>query len=399
MNRNLPIRSLCPDMTTKTGDQALIKRINTAIVLEYILRGSPLSRAQISEQSGLNKATVSSLVQDLIDGALVQEIGTGQSSGGRKPVLLEFVASSGYAVGIDLGVNYIRGVLTDLRGNVVAERTSALRLTEPNAAVDQLCGCIEHLMTEAPSSPYGIVGIGVGVPGLVDDNGTILFAPNLQWRDIPLQRLLTEKFSLPITIDNEANMGALGEQKYGVGRSINNLIYVSVGIGIGTGLILHKSLYKGASGFSGEMGHLSVEAHGKSCTCGNRGCWEMYASEQALLEQAAPLGFEDLESLLVAASSGRQDVLELFSNIGEYLGVGIANIVNVFNPDAVVIGNRMSQARPWLENALRQTVVQRALGFHLRKVQLLFAELGERSSMMGAAEMAIAGFFARVKAT
>ncbi|WP_239617811.1 ROK family protein [Cohnella mopanensis] len=386
-------------MTTKTGDQALIKRINTAIVLEYILRGSPLSRAQISEQSGLNKATVSSLVQDLIDGALVQEIGTGQSSGGRKPVLLEFVASSGYAVGIDLGVNYIRGVLTDLRGNVVAERTSALRLTEPNAAVDQLCGCIEHLMTEAPSSPYGIVGIGVGVPGLVDDNGTILFAPNLQWRDIPLQRLLTEKFSLPITIDNEANMGALGEQKYGVGRSINNLIYVSVGIGIGTGLILHKSLYKGASGFSGEMGHLSVEAHGKSCTCGNRGCWEMYASEQALLEQAAPLGFEDLESLLVAASSGRQDVLELFSNIGEYLGVGIANIVNVFNPDAVVIGNRMSQARPWLENALRQTVVQRALGFHLRKVQLLFAELGERSSMMGAAEMAIAGFFARVKAT
>ncbi|QMV41433.1 ROK family protein [Cohnella cholangitidis] len=386
-------------MTTPTGDQALIKRINTAIVLEYILRGAPLSRAQISEQSGLNKATVSSLVQDLIDGSLVQEIGTGESSGGRKPVLLEFIATSGYAVGIDLGVNYIRGVLTDLRGNIVAERTSALRQSEPGAAVDQLCVCIENLMAEAPSSPYGIVGIGVGVPGLVDDTGTILFAPNLKWRDIPLQRLLSERFSLPITIDNEANMGALGEQKYGAGRSINNLIYVSVGIGIGTGLILHKSLYKGASGFSGEMGHLSVEAHGKNCTCGNRGCWEMYASEQALLEQAAPLGFEDLEALLAAASAGREDVLELFSGIGEYLGVGIANIVNVFNPDAVVIGNRMSQARPWLEGPLRQTVIQRALGFHLRKVQLLFAELGERSSMMGAAEMAIAGFFARVKAT
>jgi len=386
-------------MTTPTGDQALIKRINTAIVLEFILRGAPLSRAQISEQSGLNKATVSSLVQDLIDGSLVREIGTGKSSGGRKPVMLEFIALSGFAIGIDLGVNYIRGVLTDLRGNIVAERTSSLREIVPEAAIDQLCACIETLIAEAPESPYGIVGIGVGVPGLVDDNGIILFAPNLKWRDVPLQRLLTERFSLPVTIDNEANMGALGEQKFGAGRSISNLIYVSVGIGIGTGLILHKTLYKGASGFSGEMGHLSVEAHGKSCTCGNRGCWEMYASEQALLEQASSLGFEDLEGLLTAAAEGRQDVLALFSGIGEYLGIGIANIVNVFNPDAVIIGNRMSQARPWLENALRQTVTQRALGFHLRKVQILFADLGERSSMLGAAEMAISGFFSRVKAT
>ncbi|BBI35792.1 ROK family transcriptional regulator [Cohnella abietis] len=384
-------------MTKSTGDQALIKRINTAIVLEYILRGSPLSRAQISEQSGLNKATVSSLVQDLIDSSLVKEIGTGQSSGGRKPVMLEFIATSGYSIGVDLGVNYIRGVLTDLRGGIIAERTASLPLPEQTTAIEQLCSCIEFLIAKAPASPYGIVGIGVGVPGLVDENGAILFAPNLKWRDVPLQNLLTERFSIPITIDNEANMGALGEQKYGAGRSINNIIYVSVGIGIGTGLILNKSLYKGASGFSGEMGHLSIEAHGKSCTCGNYGCWELYASEQALLEQAAELGFGDLESLLAAADNGQEDVIELFRGIGEYLGIGIANIVNVFNPDAVVIGNRMSQARPWLEDILRQTVVQRALSFHARKVQLLFAELGERSSMLGAAEMAIAGFFVRIK--
>lgn len=386
-------------MTTPTGDQALIKRINTAIVLESILKGAPLSRAQISERTGLNKATVSSLVQVLIDGRLVIETGTGESSGGRKPVMLEFIAESGYAVGIDLGVNYIRGVLTDLRGTIVSERTSSLRLVELDGVVDELVDCIETLIAEAPACPYGIVGIGVGVPGLVDDHGSILFAPHLKWRDIPLQRLLAERFALPVTIDNEANMGALGEQKYGAGRSIANLVYVSVGIGIGTGLILHKSLYKGASGFSGEMGHLSVEAYGKPCSCGNRGCWEMYASEQALLDQAAELGFGDLESLLAAASAGREDVIGLFGQVGEYLGIGIANIVNVFNPDAVVIGNRMCQARPWLETVVRQTVVQRALGFHLRKVQLLFAELGERSAMMGAAEMAIAGFFTRLKSS
>lgn len=392
-------RSRTITMTTPTGDQALIKRINTAIVLESILRGAPLSRAQISERTGLNKATVSSLVQDLIDGSLVLETGPGESSGGRKPVMLEFIANAGHAIGIDLGVNYIRGVLMDLQGGVRKELTSALRKTDPDIVVKELCKMIDKLIASAPSCPYGIVGIGVGVPGLVDGSGSVLFAPNLKWRDVPLERQLSDHYGIPVTIDNEANAGALGEQKHGAGRSIANLVYVSVGIGIGTGLILHKSLYKGTSGFSGEMGHLSVEAHGKPCSCGNRGCWEMYASEQSLLEKAEKMGYRDLEQLLSAAGQGKPEVLELFRGIGEYLGIGIANIVNVFNPDAVIIGNRMSQARDWVEGELRQTVTQRAIGFHLRNVQLLFAELGERSAMMGAGEMAISGFFNRLKST
>lgn len=384
--------------TIPTGDQALIKRINTAIVLEAILRGAPLSRAQISEKTGLNKATVSSLVQDLIDGSVVREIGTGVSSGGRKPVMLEFVATAGYAVGIDLGVNYVRGVLTDLRGALIAETNLTLDRHEPEPVLASLQTCIDSLIAKAPSSPYGIVGIGVGVPGLVNESGAVLYAPNLQWRDIPLQRQLADKYGVPVTIDNEANTGAIGEQVFGAGRSIDNLIYVSVGIGIGTGLILHKSLYKGASGFSGEMGHLSVEAFGKPCACGNRGCWEMYASEKALLEKAAAHGISDWEALLDAAESGQAGVLADLEATGEYLGIGIANIVNVFNPDAVVIGNRISQVRPWIEISLRRTVVQRSLGFHLRSVQLLFAELGERSAVLGAAQMAISGFFDRLKA-
>ena len=385
-------------MKTTTGDQALIKRMNTAIVLEAILREEPLSRAKISELTGLNKATVSSLVQDLIDNRLVREIGTGVSSGGRKPVLLEFIASAGYAVGIDLGVNYLRGVLTDLRGTIVAERQAPLPSPGADEAFNVLRPFIQELMADAPASAFGIVGIGVGVPGLVDRSGTVLYAPNMGWRDIPLKEALGRTFGIPVLIDNEANVGALGEQKYGIGRGISNMVYVSVGIGIGTGLILHRELYKGASGFSGELGHLSVEAHGKPCRCGNRGCWELYASEQALLDQAAELGYpRDLDELLAAASAGDAKVRELLEGIGEYLGVGISNIVNVFNPNAVVIGNRMSKAHPWLEEAVRRTVEQRALGFHLRNVHLLYAELGERSAVMGAAELAIAAFFDRLK--
>lgn len=380
-----------------TGDLALIKKINTAIVLEAVLVHAPLSRAQISELTGLNKATVSSLVQDLIDSHLVLENGPGQSSGGRKPVMLLFNGTAGYAVGIDLGVNYIRGLLVDMEGNVIAEHQRGLKQQDAKQAIAQLTDCIELLMNEAPGSPYGIVGIGVGVPGIVDDNGIILFAPNLKWHQVELQQQLEERFGLPVTIDNEANAGAQGEQKYGAGRGIPNQIYVSVGIGIGTGIILNKELYKGASGFSGELGHLSIEYGGKPCSCGNRGCWELYASENALLERAALLGFENLEELLLAATAGDERVIELIRSIGDYLGAGIANIVNVFNPNVVIIGNRMSRAAEWLEPAVQAAVDQRTLPYHRERMRILFAELQDQSAVRGATYYAISTFFEKIK--
>ncbi|UVI28855.1 ROK family transcriptional regulator [Paenibacillus spongiae] len=380
-----------------TGDLAMIKKINTAIVLEAILKHAPLSRAQISERTGLNKATVSSLVQDLIDNQLVLEIGQGASSGGRKPVLLLFHARAGYAIGIDLGVNYIRGVLTDLEGGVIAGCELPLKTNEQQAVIEQLAACIDSLRKEIPDSPYGLVGIGVGVPGIVDEQGMILFAPNLGWTQVKLQQALEQRYDVPISIDNEANAGAQGEQKYGAGRGIAHQIYVSVGIGIGTGIILNKELYKGASGFSGELGHLSIEMNGKHCRCGNDGCWELYASENALLEQAEPLGYTDLDALLQAAEDGDTRVRELFSSIGTALGTGIANIVNVFNPDVVIVGNRMSRAKPWIGGALQDAVASRTLSYHRERLRILFAELNEQSAVRGAAYEAISRFFTKIK--
>jgi predicted NBD/HSP70 family sugar kinase len=381
----------------KTGDLALVKQINTAIVLEAVLKNAPLSRAQISERTGLNKATVSSLIQDLIDSHLVIDIGPGQSSGGRKPFLLLFNSRAGYAIGIDLGVNYIRGILTDLEGAVIMEQELPLKTHDVDKVQQQLFHCIDKLKSAIPESPYGLVGIGIGVPGLVDEKGSILYAPNLAWKHVPLQKTIQERFGVPVTIDNEANAGAQGEQKFGAGRGIANQIYVSVGIGIGTGIILNKELFKGAFGFSGELGHLSIEVNGKQCRCGNQGCWELYASENALLEQAKPLGFTDLEALIQAAASGDQRVLSLFHSIGEWLGVGIANIVNVFNPDVVIIGNRISRAEAWIGNAVRDTVARRSLGQHHERLRILFAELNDQSAVRGAAYYAISHFFTKIK--
>ncbi|MFC4776197.1 ROK family protein [Paenibacillus sp. GCM10023252] len=382
-----------------TGDLSLIKKMNTAIVLDAVLRHAPLSRAEISERTGLNKATVSSLVQDLIDSQLVLETGTGESSGGRKPVMLVFDRKAGYAIGIDLGVNYIRGVLTDLEGQVVAELERALKQRELKYALEQLSACIRELMDEAEGSAYGIVGIGIGVPGIVDGEGTILFAPNLEWQDVELKSYIEEQFGLPVTIDNEANAGAQGEQKYGAGRHIAHQIYVSAGAGIGTGIILNKELYQGASGYSGELGHLSIEVDGKPCRCGNQGCWELYASENALLEQAAELGlgYDNLDALVAAADSGHEEVRALFGRIGRYLGAGIANIVNVFNPNVVIIGNRMSRASAWLREAVLEEAQKRTLSYHRSQLQILFAELHDQSAVRGAAYYAIRAFFTKIK--
>ena len=386
-------------MSTKktTGDLALVKKINTAIVLESILKERYLSRAQISERTGLNKATVSSLVQELVDRHLVQEVGTGQSSGGRKPVMLLFNADAGYAIGIDIGVNYIRGVLADLEGNVITEQEIALPSSESEVVLKELEEQISQLIAAAPKSPYGIVGIGIGMAGIVDGNGVVQSAPNMKnWKGFDLKGNLEHTFKLPVTVDNEANVGAQGERIYGSGIDVNHLIYVSVGIGIGTGLILDKELYKGSLGFSGELGHLSIEFNGHECSCGNKGCWELYASENALLAQAKTLGFTSLKELLKAAEAGNQAVQELFASIGSFLGIGIANIINIFNPEAVVIGNRMSRARQWLEPTLIEAASSRSLAFHNRQsVNILFAELQDQSAVRGAAFNAIKYFLSK----
>lgn len=384
-----------------TGDLNLVKKINKSIVLELLQKHSPVSRASVAKMTGLTKATVSTLVAELIDEHLLFEIGTGESSGGRKPVMLVFRQDAGYAVGIDLGVNYIHAVLTDLKGDIVQEKRASLKGGSLSAEriLSELKKSIRQLMELAPPSPYGVVGIGIGVPGITDDKGTVLFAPNLGWRNVPLQELLEEEFRVPVTIDNEANAGAVGEKEFGAGQDASNLIYISVGIGIGTGIILKNELYRGASGYSGEMGHISIQADGKPCRCGNIGCWELYASENALLEEATELlgdgkGDLDLEDLVAQAEAGNEKAVALFDKTGHYLGVGITNIINIFNPELIIVGNRFAGAERWMGPSIQHVIDTRALPYHKERMRLEFAGLGLRSCVTGASSFAVSRFFA-----
>ncbi|SDC65614.1 ROK family protein (putative glucokinase) [Paenibacillus sp. UNCCL117] len=400
-----------------TGDYRLMKKINKYLVLDMIRKHFPISRADISARTGLNKATVSALVNELIESGFASETGLGESSGGRKPMMLLFNERAGFAIGVDLGVNYMLAVLTDLSGRVVKQKKIELAELEAGAVTSKLKKTIRALIADVPPSPYGIIGIGVGVPGLVDDQGSVLSAPNLGWADVPLQTVLADEFGLEVVIDNEANAGALGEKEFGAGQHVSNLLYISVGMGIGAGIILHDALYRGVSGFSGEVGHMALAQDGPLCGCGNRGCWETFASEKALLLHAQtavaairPAAEPDdgsgdaevsvgLDMLIRLARQEDSQAQQVFAETGRWLGTGIANLVNVFNPELIVIGGPLSLASAWIKEAVHESLDKRSLAYHRSRTSVAYSQLGHTSGALGAASLAIQRFFSSMKAT
>ncbi|MEI2464325.1 ROK family transcriptional regulator [Niallia taxi] len=378
-----------------TWNQQLVKKENKSLVLSQIINHAPLSRADIAQRSGLNKGTVSSLVAELIEEKLINESGPGESSGGRRPVMLHFNHGAGHTIGIDLGVNYILGVLTDLSGNIVVHKNEAYKNTSYEDTISRVVNIIKFLINAAPPSPYNIVGIGVGTPGIIDKKGTLLLAPNLGWHDIPFQTELEKIFQIPVIVENEANTGAYGEKQFGVGQHADNLIYISAGIGIGAGIIINGELYSGFTGYSGEVGHMTIDRNGAKCTCGNKGCWELYASEQALLSKAnsknlpKEIGLDDIISL---AKEGNKEILETLAEIGENLAVGIINIIHAFNPEQIIIGNRLASCKQWLEPKVKEVIQQYTSPFNQTDIRIDFSSPSMPVSAIGASAFSAEAF-------
>ncbi|MBU9712973.1 ROK family transcriptional regulator [Evansella tamaricis] len=380
-------------------NQHFVKANNKSLVLHSIKTHAPISRAEIAQRLGLTKGTVSSLVNELLEERLCYETGPGESSGGRPPVMLLFNQKAGYSIGIDLGVNYILGVLTDLDGNIITEKRTSFHNLTYEQTLSYIKNIIYFLITNSPKSHYGVVGIGIGVPGIVTKDGDILLAPNLGWKNITLRKDIEEEFNLPTIIENEANAGAYGEKCFGAGKENTDLIYISAGIGIGVGFILNDELYRGGNGFSGEMGHMIIEVDGDKCRCGSMGCWELYASEQAVLQEVKklahikPLKNDDinLESLIDMAKED-ENILSLFERTGRYLGIGINNIINTFNPQQIIIGNRLEMAKDWIEKPLKQVIDDYTLKQHQYDLQITFAELSIYSASLGVSAYASENF-------
>jgi glucokinase-like ROK family protein len=290
-------------------------------------------------------------------------------------------------------------ILTDLKGNIIFETSKQISDHSYDAVLRKIKKMIKELIASSPDSPHGIVGIGIGVPGLVNIDSEILIAPNLGWRNVNIKDEIESYFSIPVVVENEANAGAYGEKIFGAGNQSNNILYISAGIGIGAGIILNNELYSGINGFSGEIGHTIIIVEGKQCSCGSKGCWELYASEKALLDEARKLNLPiiqendlSIEGLISFANNGNKEVIEIFNKIGKYLGIGINNMINTFNPGQIIIGNRLALAKEWIEPAVKEFVESHKLKYHQNDLSIDTSHLGPYSTSIGVSALSIENF-------
>ncbi len=378
----------------QTGTPEYVKALNRRLILDLTRRWQPVSRARLSDLSGLNKSTVTSIVRDLLDEGLVQEAGTDPSTGGRPGIQLVLNPRRFQVVAVEIGVTTSHLLLTDING------AAWLRESMPTpAAPADMIAAVRAFVRRAAAAAGGLQAIVLSVPGLVDgEAGTLLMAPNLGWREVPLAKAL-EDLGPRVLVENEAKLAALAEMWYGRLRDEDSpdFGYVSVTEGLGVGLVFHGTLYRGAGGHAGEYGHTTLNDNGHLCACGNRGCWETYASERAAVQAyqalvggpaVQPVSFETLVSRGLEGDPLACRVLE---EVGRYLGIGIANLVNGLSLPHVIVGGRVRRAWPVLAPRLEKELQRRTLSPN--RVTVMPSEL-EQASLAGCIVLAVQPEFA-----
>jgi glucokinase-like ROK family protein len=309
-------------------------------------------------------------------------------------------------VSCEIGVDFISVVCTDFAPDIIWRHQESIDPTDgKRAIIDRALISLRKAVNAGNASGGTVLGLGVGVPGLVDQaSGTLLFAPNLGWRDVPLGTLLQDSLDAPIFVGNEANMAALGEHYFGAARGYDEVLYISAGVGLGGGLVHGGRVFNGVTGFAGEFGHITMDPEGELCNCGNRGCWETQVSQQALFRHVrqaikegqssklSEMNGSTLERLTVpmvaeAAHDGDAVALEALSQVGSHLGIGIASLVNVLNPELVVFGGILSVAGEFLLPAVNEELQRRALRWNREATEVVLAEHGFDACVMGGVAM------------
>lgn len=396
----------------RTANLELVQKINRSIVLNVIRDKGPLSRADVSRRTKLTRSTVSSIVSYLTKKNLVRETGLSSSGVGRKGILLELNPKAYYVVGTDLGTLNTIAAVVDLEGKIV-ERVEHPTNGEKNRddVIERVKAAIHEVISASNLNLQKIAGIGLAVPGLVDSKkGMILFIPNFGWKDTPLREILEEEFHTPIFIDNNANAMALSEAQFGIGRGVKNFICVNIGIGIGSGVIINREIYRGETECTGEIGHTTVDYNGPKCSCGNNGCLEVMAAGPAIARRAVKAiregrktvitelvedNLNQITAAVVARAANQSDRLarEIMEKTGEYLGTGIANIINLFNPQMVIIGGGVAQAGSLIFDPLKRTMKKRAFSVPAKVVKIATPSLGRDCTVIGAASLVLKEIF------
>lgn len=356
---------------------------NAGLVLRAVYDLGPISRAEIARRTGLTRTSVGELVGELEAEGLAKEVGRGPSTGGKQPTLVSLVDDAREVVTLDLGERTFTAALLDLRGEVRQRISRDLDGRDGDAALAIVHELIDALL-DRPHGP--ILGIGVGAPGIVDSEGTIRWAVNLSWSDLPLGAMLAERYGLSTVVANDSRAAALATFLFSGEDRPTNLVAIKVGRGIGAGLVLDGQLFSGDGDGAGEIGHIVVEPDGAECTCGRFGCLETVASEPAIVRaaRAAGLEVETLPGLAAAVEAGDEAALAITRAAGRALGAAISNLIGILDVREIVVhGSVTALGEPWLA-AIRDEATRRSLGPLARETRIVDGGIGEDLTLLGA---------------
>jgi len=376
-----------------------IRDINRQIVLNYVREREPISRAEIARETNLQRSTISAIVEALAAEGLIEEVGEGESTGGRRPTMLRLRTKEAIAIGVAITPTLTTVATSDLAGRIV-EQKEFLTNPDPDKTLPDVIALVRELSARNKGS---IEAVGVSLPGLVDPSaGTAVYVPYFKWRDIPVSKVISAAVGLPVIIDNDANAVALAELWFGRPEvsDARDFILVLVAEGVGTGIIFDGQVYRGQRGAAGEFGHMVIGTHAPvPCSCGNRYCWEAFSSERAAVarylklsgkEDQTQFGFGELvDQALAGEISSKAALIET----AHYLGIGISNLVVGFSPEAVVVGGEMARAWQLVESALTETIEQ-SVRRGLPSARILPSTLGEKPVLRGALSLVLASKFA-----
>ena len=383
-------------MALPTGvvNRQLIRQINKAAVLRLIRELAPVSRTDLVDAASLSPATVSGITAELLGDGYIIEHDTGKSTGGRRPIPLTINREAGLAIGIKLTEQQIILVVTDFRGSVVERHNTPLGQRDPDSVVATITA--EVAAVQERQQGRRVFGIGLGLAGAIDrPSGYCRFSPFLNWRDVPLRSLLEARTGLPVVIENDVGTLTIAERWFGAGAGERDFIVVTLGRGIGLGMILDGHPYRGARGQGGEFGHTTIAPDGPLCTCGKRGCLEAIAGETAILQATRDVLGTDL-TLAEAASlarSGQLAIREVFAGAGAALGLGLANLVNLLNPTLIIVSGEGAQTLDLVSDAMQQALDRHCFDGLLDDLRFDVDRWGDEAWAQGAASLLLEELF------
>ena len=371
------------------GDQRLIRDYNRGLVVNLLRTEGPMSRADLARRTGLAPSALTQRIRDLIDEGLVTEAGKKESSTGRPPTLVSFNPDYASAIGVKIERTRLRAARVNLAGEVCARYEADFDPSpEPSEIISLVEKAAEHL------NGARILGVGISISGFVDTiNGIDIYSPILGWENVALAEPLEDRLDLPVHLENDVNALTLAESWHGAGADYRNFVCLTVGEGIGAGVVVGGSLYRGAFGGAGEAGHMMIDPSGPKCRCGERGCLEVFASDQFLKREALRLGYTDIEQLERAAREQNAQAIGVFEQMGHYLGIGAKNLVNLLNPQAIVLGGERMEASDLFWPAFETEVREHSFAEAAKDLEIVPALLGEDGFLIGAATIVAAEFF------